>query len=106
LDLSRSDATDLAANGEADGAVTGSVSATAEEMKAAGKFYDPVTYEGAEPGSTVVPSHGSPANLAGILKTRIVVVGLRMWESLQRFPSLPLVPGVICRPLGCEWLWY
>src|ERR1700757_584852 len=50
------------------------------------------------PGSTVVPSHGSPANLAGILKTQIVVVGLQMWESQQRFPSLALVPGVICRP--------
>src|ERR1700741_3079009 len=50
------------------------------------------------PGSTVLPSHVSPANLAGILKTRIVVVGLQMWESLPRFPSLALVPGVICRP--------
>src|ERR1700757_3912093 len=50
------------------------------------------------PGSTVVPSHGSPANLAGISKLRAVAVGLQMWESLQRFPSLVLVPGVMCRP--------
>jgi hypothetical protein len=57
------------------------------------------------PGSTDVPSHGSPANLAGILKTRIVVVGLQMWESLQRFPSLALVPGVMCSPSGRDWLW-
>src|ERR1700692_2618583 len=42
------------------------------------------------PGSTVVPSHGSPANLAGISKLRSVVVGLQMWESRQRFPSLAL----------------
>src|ERR1700752_4798292 len=50
------------------------------------------------PSSTVVPSHGSPANLAGISKLRSVVVGLQMWESLKRFPSLALVPGVMCRP--------
>src|SRR5450631_3642625 len=43
------------------------------------------------PGSTVVPSHGSPANLAGISKLRsVVVVGLQMWESRQRFPILAL----------------
>lgn len=36
--------------GGADGAVSGSVSATADQMKAAGKFYDPVTYEGADHG--------------------------------------------------------
>ena len=36
--------------GGADGAVSGSVSATADEMKGAGKFYDPVTYEGADHG--------------------------------------------------------
>src|SRR5208282_6685365 len=42
------------------------------------------------PGSTVVPSHGSPANLAGISKFRLVAVGLQMWESRQRFPSLKL----------------
>src|SRR3974390_2214713 len=33
------------------------------------------------------------------LKTWTAVVGLQMWESLQRFPSLALVPGVICRPI-------
>jgi|KBSMisStandDraft_5_1062788.scaffolds.fasta_scaffold378026_2 hypothetical protein len=33
----------------------------------------------------------SPANLAGISKLRTVVaVGLQMWESRQRFPSLAL----------------
>lgn len=32
------------------------------------------------PGSTVVPSHGSPADLAGKYKL-VVVAGLRMWES-------------------------
>ena len=32
----------------------------------------------------------SPANLAGISKLRSVVVGLKMWESRQRFPSLAL----------------
>src|ERR1039457_2056861 len=43
------------------------------------------------PGSTVVPSHGSPANLAGISKLRsVAVVGLQMWESRLRFPSLAL----------------
>ena len=36
--------------GGEDGAVSGSVSATADQMKAAGKFYDPVTYEGANHG--------------------------------------------------------
>lgn len=36
--------------GGADGSVSGSVSATAEEMKAAGKFYEPVTYKGADHG--------------------------------------------------------
>jgi len=36
--------------GGADGAVTGSVPGTAEQMKEAGKFYDPVTYEGADHG--------------------------------------------------------
>src|ERR1700690_835267 len=59
------------------------------------------------PGSTVVPSHGSPANLAGISKLRsVVVVGLQMWESLERFPSLALLPGVMCRPSSCIHLWY
>ena len=33
-----------------DGAVDGSVPATTDQMKAAGKFYDPVTYEGADHG--------------------------------------------------------
>ena len=33
-----------------DGAVDGSVPATTDAMKAAGKFYDPVTYEGADHG--------------------------------------------------------
>ncbi len=32
----------------------------------------------------------SPANLAGISKLRSVIVGLQMWESRQRFPSLAL----------------
>jgi hypothetical protein len=36
------------------------------------------------PGSTVVPSHGSPADLAGVLSS-VVVAGLRMWESLCDF---------------------
>lgn len=36
--------------GGADGAVTGSVSATADQMKAAAKLYEPVTYEGADHG--------------------------------------------------------
>jgi carboxymethylenebutenolidase len=36
--------------GGADGAVSGSVPATADEMKAAGKFYEPVTYSGADHG--------------------------------------------------------
>ena len=36
--------------GGADGAVSGSVPATADEMKAAGKFYEPVTYRGADHG--------------------------------------------------------
>src|SRR5260370_36280332 len=59
------------------------------------------------PGSTVVPSHVSPANLAGTSKLRsVVVVGLQMWESRQRFPSLALLPGVMCRPSGCFHLWY
>jgi len=43
------------------------------------------------PGSTVVPSQGSPANLTGILKESnqlAVVAGLQMWESQMRFPSL------------------
>ncbi|HEX4322063.1 MAG TPA: dienelactone hydrolase family protein [Acidobacteriaceae bacterium] len=36
--------------GGADGAVSGSVPATTDEMKASGKFYDPVTYKGADHG--------------------------------------------------------
>ena len=36
----------------------------------------------------------------------VVVVGLQMWESRERFPSLALVPGVICRPSGCVHLWH
>jgi carboxymethylenebutenolidase len=36
--------------GGADGAVSDSIPATADEMKAAGKFYDPVTYNGADHG--------------------------------------------------------
>jgi carboxymethylenebutenolidase len=36
--------------GGADWAVSGSVPATADEMKAAGKFYEPVTYRGANHG--------------------------------------------------------
>jgi hypothetical protein len=39
------------------------------------------------PGSTVVPSHGSPANLAGISELRSVVVGLQMWESRSDFQA-------------------
>ena len=26
-------------------------------------------------------------------------------DSLQRFPSLALVPGVMCGPSGRDWLW-
>jgi len=36
--------------GGADGAVSGSVPATADQMKAAGKFYEPVIYSGADHG--------------------------------------------------------
>ena len=36
--------------GGADGGVSGSLPATADEMRAAGKFYDPVTYNGADHG--------------------------------------------------------
>jgi carboxymethylenebutenolidase len=36
--------------GGADGAVSGSVPATADEMKAAGRFYEPVMYRGADHG--------------------------------------------------------
>ena len=41
-------------------------------------------------GSTVVPSHLSPADLAITKKSypSAVVVGLRLWESRMRFPSL------------------
>src|SRR5271163_4318332 len=39
------------------------------------------------PGSTVVPSHCSPADLAGKYEL-VIVAGLRMWESHARFPSL------------------
>jgi len=39
------------------------------------------------PGSTVVPSHGSPANLAGISKLIAVAVGLQMWESRSDFQA-------------------
>jgi hypothetical protein len=58
------------------------------------------------PGSTVVPSHGSPANLAGFEKVKsvAVAVGLQMWESLQRFPSLAFLPGVNCRPSSYDRL--
>jgi len=56
------------------------------------------------PGSTVVPSHVSPANLAGISNS-----DRRRWAAnvgiVQRFPSLALFPGVICRPSGCDHLW-
>src|ERR1700741_5504060 len=57
------------------------------------------------PGSTVVPSHGSPTNMAGISKLRSVVVGLQMWESLQRFPTLALGPGVRGRPFKLRRGW-
>src|ERR1700732_5548564 len=39
------------------------------------------------PGSTVVPSHVSPANLAGISKLRSAAVGLQMWESRSDFQA-------------------
>jgi hypothetical protein len=34
-----------------------------------------------------------------------VVAGLQMWESRMRFPSLALVPGVMCMPSGFDILW-
>jgi hypothetical protein len=45
-------------------------------------------------GSTVVPSHLSPADLAITKKSypSVVVVGLRLWESRMRFPSLGVFP--------------
>jgi len=55
----------------------------------------PLQVSGA-PGSTVVPSQGSTANLAGEFKTSgysAVGAGLRMWESRMRFPSLAFLPG-------------
>lgn len=36
--------------GGADGAVTDSISATTDEMRVAGKFYEPITYKGADHG--------------------------------------------------------
>jgi hypothetical protein len=41
------------------------------------------------PGSTVVPSHCSPADLAGKYKF-VVVAGLGLWKSHTRFPSQAL----------------
>ncbi len=51
----RADVTTITASvygfyGGKDDAVNGTVPATADAMKAAGKFYDPVTYEGADHG--------------------------------------------------------
>src|SRR5664279_2156361 len=41
------------------------------------------------PGSTVEPSHFSPADLVEKkIKYPVVVAGLQMWESRMRFPSL------------------
>src|ERR1700674_3146831 len=39
------------------------------------------------PGSTVVPSHSSPADLAEIINS-VVAAGLSMWESRMRFPHV------------------
>src|ERR1700693_806258 len=59
------------------------------------------------PGSTVFAISWFASKPGRNLKLRsVVVVGLQMWESRQRFPSLALVPGVMCRPSGCDHLWY
>src|ERR1700758_4117708 len=57
------------------------------------------------PGSTVVPSHVSPANLAGILKTQIVVVGLQMWESRSDFQAWRLCQASCAGHSSCVYLW-
>jgi hypothetical protein len=57
------------------------------------------------PGSTVVPSHGSPANLEGISILRSVVVGLQMWKSRSDFQVWRFLPGVMCGPSDCDCLW-
>ena len=58
------------------------------------------------PGSTVVAISWFASKPGRNLKLRSAVVGLQMWESRQRFPSLALLPGVICRPSRCVHLWY
>ena len=59
------------------------------------------------PGSTVLPSHGSPANLAGSSKSLnsyqpAVAAGLQMWESLSDFQAWRFLPGGICRPAAFD----
>src|ERR1700739_289022 len=53
-------------------------------------------------GSTVVPSHLSPADLAITKKSysSAVVVGLRLWESRMRFPSLWFFPRRQLQAIG------
>ena len=55
------------------------------------------------PGSTVEPSHCSPADLAGIVNS-VAVAGVRMWESRCDFQAW-LQPGVICRPVKLRPGW-
>src|ERR1700747_2563768 len=58
------------------------------------------------PGSTVVPSHGSPANVAGISKLRsVVVVGLQMWESRSDFQAWRLCQASCADHQACVYLW-
>jgi len=59
------------------------------------------------PGLTVVPSHGSPADLAGSLKTEnlyqpAAAAGLQMWESQSDFQAWRSLPGGICRPVASD----
>jgi|ERR1700733_7343105 len=70
------------------------------------KAFSECRFSGA-PGSTVFAISWFASKPGRNLKLRsVVVVGLRMWESRQRFPSLAHVPGVICRSSGCEHLWF
>jgi carboxymethylenebutenolidase len=76
--------------GGADGGVTGSVSATADQMKAAAKFYEPVTYEDADHGFMRVGEQVLNTNFANKRArkqafARLVTL-LRGMESTQRTP--------------------
>ena len=55
-------------------------------------------------GSTVVPSHLSPADPAIIKESypSAVVVGLRLWETRLRFPSLGVFPQAAIAGHWCQ----